>query len=590
MNELETLDILKDILGVADAVSFREFASGEDYCNNADMYEYWYDQFETTGITINELILDGSLGGGKSWFGAYYLAYRVYLLFYNGSPQAQLHLAEGSDIFILYFSTSITQARRSGYQYIYNIFSTCKWFEQNCPINHQLKSSIEFVDRHVYITYASDFGHQIGLNVWGFILDEANFKGEGVGEGTEEQYQAVTELYEQLLDRQLSRYARPDGTVDALAILISSASYQTSFVEKRKAATKSDPNTKVITSTSYETKPHMFSKETFEVFIGCGAVEPCIVESHEHHMKLLQMAGVLGTGEEESFFRHVPINLLKSFKTNVVQALQNHCGIPTNMSSSFMSNLKYLYQSYVDESEEGILPILQSFQLEASTGDTTELIEYLIPENIRYNWRPHSMFLDLSLQHDTGSLVLYRYDGKDEKGQDIHTRVFSLKIIPPNFPERTKISKIQRFVIALASYINLVAFGSDQFQSAELRQEVNSELGLEDIRVSIDSSDIPHIHWMRGITEGRIRQTKEELLEKEVKEAIHDWKKHRVLKNTKSSDDCLQGNVGAFYLSDTIGKNAGSVEGLYQNKGPLNIVGSNAFKKFMKESGYKTNN
>ena len=170
----------------------------------------------------------------------------------------------------------------------------------------------------------------------------------------------------------------------------------------------------------------------------------------------------------------------------------------------------------------------------------------------------------------------------------MHTKVFSLKLIPPPFPKRTRLSKIQRFVIDLAAYLNIVAVGSDQFQSAEMRQEINAELGLEDIRVSIDSSDVPHLLWQRGLVEGRIKQVQEELLEKEVKEAIHDWKKHRVLKASKSSDDCLQGNCGAFYLSDTIGKLSGSLEGLYP-EGPINIVGTRSFQNFMRRAGYQIN-
>lgn len=474
-------------------------------------------------------------------------------------------------------------AKKSGFQYIYNIFLTCNWFKEHCPINENLKSSIEFVGKHFYINYASGEGHQIGLNVWGFILDEANFKGKGLGTGVEEQYQEVIQLYEQLLDRQLSRYARPDGSVDALAILISSASYQTSFVEKRKAIVKDDSHAKIITSRSYETKPNRFSKETFEVFKGAGACEPCLIESEDQKLKLLRTAGVLGTGQEDEFILKVPINLKPAFNRNIVLALQNHCGVPTNMSSSFMSNMKYLYESYVDDTV--IPPILQSFLLEASNADDTELIEYLLPENIKFPERPHSIFIDASVQHDTASVVCYRYDGKDKKDLDLHTRVFSLKIKPPSFPYQTRLSKIQRFVIDISSYLNLVAVGSDQYQSVELRQEINAELGLDDIRISIDSSDIPHNLWQRGLVEGRIKQTKSENLEKEVREAIHDWKKHRVLKATGSSDDELQGNVGAFYLSDTIGKSMGTVEGLY-SKGPINIVGSRAFQSFMTKAGY----
>lgn len=582
---MKALEQFKSMLGLEPPVDFKTFVISKDYCNNQSIYQYWLTQGESLDDRLSELVLDGSLGGGKSFFAAYYLAYRVYQLFQQGSPQAQLGLADNTDVYGLYFSVSMTMAKKSGFNYIYDIFKNCVWFQKYAPINTELKSAVEFVDRHFYINYASAEGHAIGLNVWGFILDEANFK-SGVGLGTEEQYEVVTQLYEQLLDRQLSRYARPDGSVNALAILISSASYQSSFVEKRKQAIRNDKFAKIITSTAYDTKPHMFSKEKFEVFIGAGAVEPCIITSEEQRKRVLYTAKIAETGEESQFFRKVPINLRKSFERNIVLALQNHCGVPTNMSSSFMTNLKYLYDSYV--TEDVIPPIFQSFSLQASTADDTQLIEYLIPENIRNSEFPHSIFIDASVQNDTASVVCVRYDGKNREGLDVHTKVFSLKIVPPEYPNQTKLSKIQQLVIDLSPYINIVAVGSDQFQSVSMRQEIASTLGIDDIRVSIDSSDIPHLHWQRGLVEGRLKQIREPLLEKEVKEAVHDWKRHRVLKVNKSSDDCFQGNVGAFYLSDTIGKNYGTIEGLY-TKGHINLIGDRSLKKFLKQSGYKFN-
>lgn len=577
------IDLLKDAIGLQAPVSFREFVTGVDYCNSPDMYEAWLEEGESTPLTISELILSGSLGGGKSWYAAYYVAYRVYILFLQGSPQRQLGLADGTDVFIIYFSVSITIAKRSGYNYLYDVFMKCKWFSQ-FKINRNLKSAVEFTDLHFSIVYASDFGHQIGLNVFCFILDEANFRGPGVGTGVEEQYEEVTELYRQLQDRQLSRFARPDGSVNALAVLISSASYQSAFASKRIEEVRGSNHARVAIKTAYETKPDSFSKETFEVFIGAGVAEPCIITSEEQKNKILQQAGIYGTGEEERFFRKVPINLKPSFEEHIVRALQNHCGVATNVSSSFMSNLTYLYKSYVSEDE--IPPMFQSPYLEASNGDTTELIEYLLADNIKFSDRPHSLFLDLSIKTDTASLCAHRYDGEID-GTEIHTKVFNLKIVPPHFPFKTKISKVQRLIIDLAQYINIVAVGSDQFQSAELRQEINSELGLEDIRVSIDSSDVPHMLWQRGLVEGKIRQTRDELLEKEVQEAIHDWKKHRVLKAKNSSDDTMQATVGSYYLSETIGKNAGSLSDLYPND--VNLVGTRALEKFLAASGYKSN-
>jgi len=549
------------------------------------MFPYWFEQYKKVPIRCSELILTGSLGGGKTYFASYYLAYRIYVLLQAGSPQIQLGTSPNTDIYILYFSVNMSVAQKSGFLYLRSIFETCRWFQDNAPVNPNLKSSIDFLGKRLHIDFASGESHQIGLNVAMFILDEANFR-SGVGTGVDSEYAEVQQLYEQLLDRQLSRYACPDGSVNALAILVSSASYQSSFTEKRKAAIKNNKHALCITSRSYETKPHKFSKETFRVFIGCGSLQPCIIIDDDHANRCLGNAGVLGTGQEKDFILSVPINLRPQFETNIVLALQNHCGVPTALSSSFMNNMKFLYDSYVDESV--IPPILQSFELEASTADDTQLIEYLIPAFIQYSGRPHSIFLDLSLAHDLCGLVCYRYDGK-KNGLDMHTRVFSLHIMPPAFPNQTKVSKVQQFIIDLAQHINIVAFASDQYQSAELRQEVCDALGLENVRISIDSTDQPHLLWMRALTEGRIIQTRDVELESEIQNAVHDWKRHRVIKSKESlRDDILQANVGAFFLSDTVGKLNASISDLYGCDN-INLTSSKAFKSWMAKAGYVSN-
>lgn len=578
-----TMEVLNDILGFEECATFEEFVKGEDYCNNPSLYDYWVQEEAKLPERCNELILDGSLGGGKSTFGSYYLAYRIYKMFHSGSPQKQLGIPDNSDIYCLYFSVSLAMAKKSGFSLLYDIFKECKWFKENCPINDKLTSSIIFTDRHFQIDFASDFGHQIGLNVWGFVLDEANFR-SGVGLGVAEEYSEVTELYLQLLDRQVSRFACPDGSVDALAILISSASYQTSFSEQRAQAIKYNPNAKRITVRKYEVTPERYSKEKFRVFVGYGAAQPCIVESEDQEKKICQSINIDGTGTEVNYFMDVPINLKPQFEANVMLGIMNHCGVAVGSSSSFMPNMRFLFESYVDD----IIPLFSSDELVASTEDNTELIEYFLPFAVRYPERAHSLFLDLSVSGDAGALVCYRYDGKDNRGYDIHTRVFSIRIVPPEYPAQTRIEKVKRLIIALAQYINIVAFGSDQYQSTALRQEVQAELGLDDIRISIDSSDVPHMHWLRGLVDNRIRQTADSYLEREVKEAVHDIKRHRVLKATKSTDDTLQANVGAFYISDTFGKGAGTLQDLYSDGARLNLIGATKMNNILKKLGYTT--
>lgn len=577
---METLlEVLDEVLLTNEVVDFQTFVTSPNFCNNHDLYDYWIEKGMSIDPKTSEIILDGSIGGGKTTFSNYYFAYRVYCMFAQGSPQSQLGLAYNTEIYCLYFSVSLDMAKKSGFLQLYNIFNECAWFNENYPIDKGLRSSISFPNKF-HIDYASTESHQIGLSVWGFILDEANFRSGGVGTGVAEEYQEVTQLYNQLMDRLVSRFSNPDGSVNALAILISSASYQSSFVEKRKQVVKGDRWTTCITSVSYEVKPERYSKETFEVFIGSGSAEPCIIESDEQRTQLFAAIGVLGTGEEEKFIRHVPINLKKNFKDNIALALQNHCGVPTMIVGSFMSNLKYLYDSYTED----IPTIFTTESIEASNENDTQIIEYLIPNNIQFAERPHSLYLDMNLTGDRGNLTCFRYDGKNAKNLDVHTRVFSIKIVPPHYPYATKISKVQQFVFDISQFVNLVSFASDQYQSEQLRQEVTTELGLENIRISLDSTDKPYMHWQRGLVEGRIRQQKDTLLETEVQEAIHDYKRHRVVKAKGSSDDNLQGNVGAFFLSDTYGKTGGSIADLYTEK--INLIGGKAIDRVLSELGY----
>ena len=182
--DVSILDSLESYLLGANrrAVDFRTFVSSEDFCNNPDIFEWWFNEFDKVGADTTELVLDGSIGSGKSTLGVYYFAYRVYLLFAEGDPHHRLLIPENSDIYGIYFSVNLTTAKESGYNLLYSIFQDCVWFKNNCPIDHNISSEIHFVGKHFAIKFASDFTHQLSLNVWGFILDEANFR-KGVGKG-----------------------------------------------------------------------------------------------------------------------------------------------------------------------------------------------------------------------------------------------------------------------------------------------------------------------------------------------------------------------------------------------------------------------
>lgn len=557
-------------------VSFETFCESPEFCNNPSIFEFWKRELGKLPLSLSELIVDGSLGGGKSMTTAIWMAYRVYCLFLNGDPRARLDLAPDSPLYILYFSVSLKMAKKSGFQYLYNVIKSCKWFQNNMPLDENLTSSISFPN-NVSIDYASAEGHQIGLNVWGFILDEANFK-SGIGEGLVSDYEAVTQLYSQLLDRLVSRFSREDGSVDALAILVSSASYQSSFVEKRKEAIANDDNAACITAVTYLIRPEKYSKITFDVFQGTSIMDPCVVQDEAHKLRIIKQLKVENTGMEDNFFKKVPMNLIKAFNTNVALALQNFCGVATQIKGRFMRNMKPLNQAYY----ECTSPWFSQDQVSISNGDAVELMDYIIRENIEYPDRPHSFFLDLSVSGDSGGFSCVRYDGMENNSR-MHTHVFSLEVIPPPYPNETRIKKFHNFFLEIAEIVNVVAVGTDQYQSKALRQDILADLGLTDTRLSIDSSDEFHLHWVRALVEKTLRMIFHKKLHTEVEEAEHDMRRRRVVKKKDSTDDMFQSIVGAFFLSDTVG--AADETNLEVPKS--NVIGQASVRRVLKRLGYR---
>lgn len=559
------------------AVSFREFIESPEFMDMGDtVYEFWKEE----GTALDDpakVVLDGSLGGGKSTFAVLYSAFRLYKLFRRGDVARLLGMAQGSEIYLIYFSVSETAAERGGFSQMRSYIDRCKWFQNNFPRDKKKKSTLDF-SNNVHIISGSSFGHQLGLNIIGFILDEANFR-KGVGQGMEDEYAEVTELAGTLIDRQITRFATM-GKPEFFSIIVSSASYASSFTEKQKELAKTEKYSAVITSVAYKVKPESYSKETFELFTGYGTIEPCIVQSTAQHLALLHSTGIPDS-EAAKLFINPPESIKNLFIEDPYRAMQNHCGIATSLKGSFITSYEVVKDSYLISSDA--TPLIQGTVV-ASNHDDVEIAAVFDETRVVSPERPHSLFLDLSVTGDMGGLTMVRYDG-DQDNVKYHSHVFTLEIIPPAPPAVTDIAKVKRFIVWLCGVYNVTAFGSDNYQSMQLRQEVCQATGLEDIRVSLDSSDVPFTHWLHAIVEKRYKRIFYSRLDKEIKEAEHDLRRRRVVKRRDSSDDLFQTEVGAFFLSDTVSVNkATSIEDLYPER--INIIGSASYKRMLSELKY----
>lgn len=562
------IDILQDVLdsgeNKVDELIYKpippgDFYMSEYYCGMPRnmIPKFWLDEavdFIEGGY--NELIVTGSLGSLKTTWSNMILLYKIYDLFSHKSIHSYLGLPAISDIYNIYFSVSLTQSMLTGFRQFRNIVDGSRWFKENAPRNTHLSSMIEFIKNKKFGVFSgSGHQHAIGMTVWSFILDEGDFfKKNGVG--FDESYEHVTNMYSQLIDRRVSRFNEKEQT-NSFSILVSSASYQSSFVEKRIAEAAHDSKVKVIKAVKYKVLPDKFSKETFCVFSGNSMTDPEIMDTSKDINNLLSKIGISQIVDEKldvinAFetlsadvrlqFELPPVDLIKNFRKNLGLALQNFCGVYVAGEDKLFRSKTLLFSAY----DVNLKHPFSQQKIELSNGDKVKLQDYFIEGYLRDITKPHAIHIDGSYAGDSTGISMVRYDGIKGNTKS-YTQVFSLEIVPPPAPLKIKLSKIRDFILYLHKDVgvNIVKVTMDQFQSQDSLQLMADE-GLNTGRQSIDKSDSTYLSWIGLLVDQAVHHYRYMVLEDEAFAAVHYIRKHKV-------DHPKKGNININVLQSFVG-------------------------------------
>ncbi len=166
-------------------VPIREWLNNEYYCGSEvfNLYPFWKEhliRIYESPVLINEIILTGGLGTGKTTFANAVILRKIYELSCYMNIPALFNLLPTSLMLFAYFNLNLAQANLTGYGQLRNMIDTSKYFQEVFPRNTRTDSSINFTQANMMVRFASNEGHIIGTNLFGSILDEANFyKGDG---------------------------------------------------------------------------------------------------------------------------------------------------------------------------------------------------------------------------------------------------------------------------------------------------------------------------------------------------------------------------------------------------------------------------
>lgn len=588
------VDTLSEIKAVKGAHLIRPLVPIDQWINSeyyvgpdaSSIYPFWKKHIINifnSPVKINEVILTGSLGTGKTTIANLILLRKLYeLSCYDSIPQLY-NLMASSKMAFAYFNVTMGQAEITGYGQLKEMIDNTPYFREHFPRNAKKNSAIEFPQANTLVRFASDESHTIGTNLMGSVLDEANFyKGDGGSTNTKsvkEVQSKAKKIYTAIRNRGKSRFTK-DGINNSLSILVSSTMYDTSFTEERIQATRDDPHTYVVDAKIWEVKPEgTYSKERFYVFTGSAELDPFIVQSYQdvnNFFDSIQLPRVSEMPVEEAItfvphefrgcFMSLPTDFLKDFQNNLISSIQDIAGKSVAPEGRLFQSKEH-YRNCLYEYTEGIhREIIDDKVIETPYTDRAFIQDNFVistqtetrPQDyICSHYEPAEPFkkryihIDQSLSGDcTG--ISCSYLDKVEIEPDETVKVFikvewMLRIIPPKPPAKIDISKVRSLIPWLVQNkgIQFGMISYDTFASAESLQELE-KAGYNVKARSVDRTDEAYLTLVDYIYQGRIKFPRHQTFEKELFNLIHFRQQRKVDHPSDGSKDVSDSVAGSI--------------------------------------------
>jgi len=465
---------------------------------------------------IFEIIFGGSLGTGKSFVGMLLQCYDVYRLSCLKNPQGFYGLGPKSVIGFGLYSLTMTQAKNACFVYLRNFIDQCPYFRERYPRDLRIESEIRFRDDPtVRVVSGSQSAHVIGLNVFSFAVDEANFLKSKMDPETQRMVGQAYDLYDATRDRLASRFLR-NGRIPGTALLMSSDT-NTSFTKTRLRELTGLANVEDVRGPItrpggeyptayyagfslwdvYPQRYRDFPSKYFVVEVGDASnqtiVLPPNTESVRRDVRTVK----------------VPMFHYEDFRVDPDRRLRNLAGVSTDAINPFIRDVRSILdavsQTRQNPFAKGEYPICD--------GTTIDLCEEFMLETAcvveHGNWvprlypnAPRYLHLDLSTSGDVTGLGMGFHDGYRSvrrKRMDGTVVSSSLPIIQmdlligcyaePNtyidFP------KILSFITFLSQFYPIAVVTTDGFEGHMMRQMIRNA-GIEADVQSVDRTTDPY--------------------------------------------------------------------------------------------------
>jgi len=307
---------------------------------------------------IDTWVLTGAIGTGKTTIAAGAQAYKAYLLNEMKDPHTFYDVGANKEVVFRVFNITLEKVTDTAFPSLQYFIETSPYFKEKMPAPITKKPIISFRDKKIVIKIGSLSDHALGDDMFGFILDEANFFKKV---RHEEDVSRAHDIYEAAHTRVVSRFKSSKGVIPGLVCIISSAELNDSFVEKFIKESKDKPAVHISRFALWDAKPPEKGTPTFSVFVGSSEIPSRVLESGELVM------------DEGEVLEEVPETYRDEFEADTDSALMNLAGISTSGAGLFFPQKDLIYSCISDREH----PFMVEDTCKLSVTSDLKLMEYI---------------------------------------------------------------------------------------------------------------------------------------------------------------------------------------------------------------------
>lgn len=416
-----------------------------------------------------EAALVWGIGAGKSYASSIALAYMAYCLLCLKDPQGYYGLAPGSEIAVVNFSVTATQAKRIVFDEVLARIEHAPCFDADgFRRDEQINSELRWPEKGIIIFPGNSQAESaIGYNVIAAVVDEASWLPDVAasvrvaGRSNAMRYDAAEELYNAVAKRIKSR-GNARWQRDARFLMISSPRYVGDFMERKFAEAQSK-------GYIYATRLPTWEGPSKRRLSGEVFIDP-----------------VLGP---------VPVEYREDFERDIERARRDLGAQPSEAIDAFFTDAEAIAACY-----DADLPAILAGPLELARvpDDDGTLRE------IQFDPTPRFAHIDLALKHDrVGLAVVHR----DPHGGDIIADLVTWLSLADfgSSAEEIDLEAIRELLLHLARQgmrFQMVSY--DGFQSADSRQLLR-KAGIPTALHSVDRNTESYDTLKEWIYAGRVR-------------------------------------------------------------------------------------